>query len=232
MLRLNLTAQIRKITGKKVKALREKGLIPAVLYGPKIKNNLLLTVDLKDFEKVYQQVGESSLINLKVKDDDNKEKEYLVLIHAVEFDSLLQKPIHVDFYQPRLDEEITATVPLVFEGTAPAVKELGGTLVKNMHQLTIRALPQNLPHEIKVDISGLKTFVDHIFVKDLNIPAGVKVMKDLNEIVAFVSEPEKVEEELAKPIEEKVEEVKKVEEKKEKEKEKEKEEAPAPTPEK
>ncbi|MGB9743201.1 MAG: 50S ribosomal protein L25 [Minisyncoccales bacterium] len=218
MLRLNLAAQIRKVTGKKVKSLREKGLIPAVLYGPKIKNNIFLTVDLKEFEKIYQQVGESSLINLKIKEDNAKEKEYLVLIHAVEIDSLSQKPIHIDFYQPRLDEEITVAVPLIFEGEAPAVKELGGTLVKNIHQLNIRALPQNLPHEIKVEINSLKTFTDHIFIKDLNIPAGVKILKEPNEIVVFVSQPQKVEEELAKPVEEKIEEVEKVGEEKKEEK--------------
>jgi large subunit ribosomal protein L25 len=113
-----------------------------------------------------------------------------------------------------LDEEITATVPLVFEGQALAVKDLGGTLVRNIHELEVKALPQNLPHEIKVDISKLKTFEDNILVKDLIIPKEVKILKTPDETIAFVSEPEKIEEELEKPIEEKVEEVEKVEEKK------------------
>jgi large subunit ribosomal protein L25 len=209
---LTLQAKIRKDFGKKVKNLRKKGLIPAVLYGPKIEN-LTLEVDLKEFEKVYQAAGESSLISLEV-----DKKKFLVLIHAVEIDALSQKPIHVDFYQPRLDEEITATIPLVFEGEAPAVKDLGGTLVRNIHEVEVKALPQDLPHEIKVNIEKLKTFEDNILIKDLNVSKEVRILKEPEEIVALVTPPEKVEEELVKPVEEKVEEVEKIEEKKAEEK--------------
>lgn len=205
---LNLSAKIRKDLGKKVKKLRKKGMLPAILYGPKIEN-MPLEVDLKEFEKAYQTAGESSLIQLQV-----DKKNFLVLIHAVEIEALSQKPIHIDFYQPRLDEEITATIPLVFEGEAPAVKDFGGTLVRNIHELQVMALPQSLPHEIKVDIGKLKTFEDNISVKDLIVPKEVRILKEPEEMVAFVAEPEKVEEELEKPVEEKVEEVEKVGEKK------------------
>ena len=210
---IKLSAEIRKEIGKKVKDLRKKGLIPAVLYGPKIEA-IPLKVNLKEFEKVYQKTGESSLISLEF-----DSKKFLVLIHAVEIDPLSQKPLHIDFYQPRLDEEITATVPLVFEGVSPAVKELGGTLVRNIHEVEVKALPQNLPHEIKVNIEKLKTFEDNILIKDLVIPQGVKIIKEPDEIVALAAPPEKVEEELVKAVEEKVEEVEIAEKKKEEEKE-------------
>lgn len=216
---LSLTAKIRKELGKKVKKLRSKDILPAVLYGPKIKNQSL-ELNLKEFEKVYQEAGESSLISLEI-----EKKKIPVLIHEVQFDPITEKPIHVDFYQPSLGEEVTVTIPIIFEGEAPAVKELGGTLVKNISEIEVRALPQNLPHEIKVDVKRLKSFEDNIFVKDLITTEGVKILKNPDEIVAFVAEPEKVEEELVKPIEEKVEEIEKVEEKKaaeEKEEEKEK----------
>ena len=208
---VSLSAKIRKTTGKEVRNLREKGFIPAVLYGPKVKN-ISLEVDGKAFEKVYHEAGESSLISLDV-----EKKKFLVLIYAVELDPISQKAIHIDFYQPKLDEEITAKIPLVFEGEAPAVKELGGTFVRNIHEIEVRALPQNLPHEIRINIDKLKTFEDSILVKDLIVPKEVRILKDPEETVAFVAEPEKVEEELAKPVEEKVEEVEKVEEKKEEE---------------
>jgi large subunit ribosomal protein L25 len=95
-------------------------------------------------------------------------------------------------------------VPLIFEGESKAVKELGGTLVKNISEIKVKALPLNLPKEIKVNIEKLKTFEDEIFVSDLKLPEGVKILKNPKEIVAFVAPPEKVEEELAKPVEEKV----------------------------
>ncbi len=221
---LTLKATIRKDLGKKVKNLRKKGLAPAVLYGPKTES-LSLEINLKEFEKIYAAAGGSSLITLAiVKGEDEAKasspsdnpgsKNFLVLIHAIEIEAISQKPIHIDFYQPRLDEEIAANVPLAFEGESLAVKDLGGTLVKNIHEVQVKALPQNLPHEIKVNIEKLKTFEDFITVKDLILPAGVKVLKEQNEVVAQVVPPEKVEEELAKPVEEKVEEVEKVETKK------------------
>lgn len=227
---LSISAKIRKELGKKVKSLRKMGVLPAVLYGHKIKN-LNLELDLKEFEKIYKKAGESSLIKLEVKNQKSKTElpkeakvkkrtessspvdEFLVLIHDIQFDHLTQKLIHIDFYQPELKEEVEVTVPLIFEGEAPAVKDLGGTLVKNISEVEVKALPQNLPHEIKVDIGNLKTFEDNILIKDLIVLKEVKILKGPEEIVAKVTQPEKVEEELEKPVEEKVEEVEKVEKK-------------------
>ena len=205
-----LSAKIRKESGKKVEALRKKGILPAILYGPKIKNQLL-EVSLKEFEKAHKEAGESTLVPLKI---EGESKEYKVLIHDVDKDPLTQTPLHVDFYQPSLEKEIEAMVPIIFEGEAPAIKNLGGTLMKNISEISVKAFPQNLPKEIKVNISNLNTFEDHISVKDLAVPEGVKILKDPGEIVAKVTPVEKVEEELAKPIEEKVEEVEKVEKEK------------------
>ncbi|MDO8436235.1 MAG: 50S ribosomal protein L25 [bacterium] len=232
---LKLSAKVRAEFGKKVKKLRQGGKIPGILYGPKIKN-FSLWLDLKEFEKVYLEAGESSLITLAIAKGEDEAlasspsdeigrpdgRKFLVLIHDVEFDVLSRKPIHVDFYQPNLDEEITVTIPLVFEGEARAVKDLGGTLVRNIHELEVKALPQNLPHELKVNVEKLATFEDNILVKDLVLPQGVKALKNPDEIVALVSSPQKIEEELLKPIEEKVEEVAEVKEKKEKGKQEEK----------
>jgi len=222
---LSISAKIRKELGKKVKSLRQQGILPAVLYGHKIKN-LNLELDLKEFEKIYKEAGESSLITLviaKGKDEaeasslslnvEEKKQKFLVLIHDIQFDHLTEKPIHIDFYQPELKEEVEVTVPLIFEGEAPAVKDLGGTLVKNISEVEVKALPQNLSHEIKVDIGNLKTFEDNILIKDLIVSKEVKILKEPEEIVAAVARPEKVEEELEKPVEEKVEEVEKVEKK-------------------
>jgi len=216
---LTLSAKIRKNLGKKVKSFRKKSILPAVLYGPKIKASLPLGLDEKEFEKIYREAGESTLIKLKI-----PEKEFLVLIHEIQLDPLTGKPNHVDFYQPRLEEEVEVKLPIIFEGVSLAVKDLGGTLVKNISELEIKALPQKLPHEIKVNIGILKTFEDHIKISDLKLPEGVKVLKEPEEIIVSVTPPEKVEEELEKPVEEKVEEVEKVEEKKPKEEEKKKEE--------
>lgn len=208
---LALNAKIRKTLGKKVKRMRKESVFPAVLYGSKTKSTNL-EVDSKEFEKIFKEAGESSLISLDVEG-----KKTPVLIHQIQRDPLTYQFIHVDFYQPNLEKEIVAKVPLVFEGEAPGVKELGGTLVKNLSELDVKALPQHLPHEIGVDVTSLKTFEDKVLVKDLKLPEGVKVLKEIDVILAFVAMPEKVEEELTKPIEENVEAIEKVESKKKEE---------------
>jgi len=207
---ISLKAKVRKETGKKTSALKDAGRIPAVVYGHKVKN-ISLDLDYKDFQKVLREAGESSLIELDV--EGEKEKK-AVLIHEIQKDPVTDKYIHIDFFQTSLTEEVQVKVPLVIEGTSLAVKDLGGTLVKNIAEVEVKALAKNLPHEIKVSIDGLNTFTDHILIKDLILPKDVKVMAKPEEIVVSVSAPAKVEEELAKELEEKVEDVEKVEKEK------------------
>lgn len=202
---------------KKPKKLIEQGILPGVLYGPEI-DNVPIQLNLKDFNKIYEEAGETSLISLKI-----DSKKYLALIHDVKNHPLTGSVIHVDFYQPILTEEVEVWVPLIFEGEAPAVKDLGGTLVKEIQEIEVSALPEKLPHEIKVDVSVLKTFEDEILVKDLKMPEGVKANKEETDIIALVTPIEKVEEELEKPIEEDVEKVEKAEEQKSEEQKEEKE---------
>lgn len=203
-----LKGEKREVQGKKVKSLKSKGVLPGILYGPEIKN-ISVEVNLLEFNKVYGKAGESSLITLKI-----DSKEYPVLIYETKRDPLTNNFIHVDFYQPILTEEVEASVPVVFEGESLAVKDLGGTLIKEVQELKVKALPQNLPHEIRVNINVLKTFEDEILVKDLKLPENVAISKNPEDVVAVVTPPQKIEEELEKPIEENVEAVEKAEEKK------------------
>lgn len=196
---IKLSAQKRE--KEKTNVIRKQGFIPAVLYGPKIENKNL-KVSEKEFRKVFKEAGESSLITLEVEGEKDK---FLVLIHDFQRDPVTGEFIHIDFYQPDLEKEVEAWVPIVTVGEAPAVKQLGGTLVKNVTEVLVKALPLNLPHEIKVDISKLETFDDEILTKDLQVGEGVKIMKDPEDIIISVSPPEKVEEELEKPEEEMVE---------------------------
>jgi len=192
---LSIQAEKREIKGKKTKNLMQQGILVGILYGPKIKN-INIQLKLKDFEKAYKEAGESSLISLKIGND-----KYSVLIYELKRDPITGNPVHVDFYQPILTKEVSTWVPLVFEGESLAVKDLGGTLIKETQEIEVRALPEKLPHEIKVNISRLNTFEDEILVKDLDLPEGVKVEKDPDDIIALVTPPQK-EEELEKPAEE------------------------------
>lgn len=204
---LTLNAKTRKIRGKKTKELRKAGLVPAVLYGPDIKP-LDLEISDKEFTKIYHEAGENSLIMLHI---EGQKVKALVLIHDVQKEALFGKPIHIDFFQPRLTEKIEARIPVIFDGEAPAVKDLGGTLIKNINEIKVKALPQNLPKEIIINVGGLTSLEKMIKIKDVAVTEEVEILNDPDDIVAQVIEPEKIEEELAKPIEENVEEVEKVE---------------------
>lgn len=199
MTKINLKSKIREEVGKKLDKYRKEGMIPAVIYGHKIKPQNLW-VNYLDFNKVFEKAGESTVIEMEIEGKDKVN----ALIHEIQSDPLSGKFSHIDFFQVRMDEKIETDVPLEFFGESPAVKELGGILVKNLDEIKISCLPANLPSEIKVDISKIKTFDDHIKVKDIIIPENVKVLEEEETVVALVSPP-RTEEELAS-LEEKVEE--------------------------
>ncbi len=176
-----LNAKLRDKT-KKVNYYRRQAMVPGVVYGPKIKP-IAIAVDYKEFDKVFREAGESLIIKLKI---DGLVDEYDVLIQHVDIDPLTRKFIHIDFYNVPMDEEISATIPLVFVGESEAVKNLNGVLIKNIQEIKVSCLPKDLPKEIKVDISPLKTFDDNIKISDLNIPANIKINFKPEDIVASV----------------------------------------------
>lgn len=188
--KIELNADKRAIMGAKVRSLRKSGFIPAVLYG-KGQEALSLQVPVKEFSKVLKVAGESTLVYVNVDG-----KSYPTIIHDVAKDPVKDDIIHADFYKVSLTEKIKTKVPVVFKGESPAVKDLGGIFVRNINELEVEALPQNLPHEITIDISSLKAFGDQILVKEIDLGNDVKIEADSDAILATVQEP-KSEEELA-----------------------------------
>ena len=180
------------------KKLRENGMLPVVLYGVK-RENISLSVDTKEFYRLYEEAGETTVISLEIEGEKEKPS---VLIYDIQRDPLKGNIVHADLYEPNLKEKVEAEIPLVFAGESPAVKDMEGTLIKNADSLNVSALPQDLPHEIEIDVSTLKTFDDVICIKDLKLPPGVEVSYDPEWAIVLVTAPTNVEEELEKPIEE------------------------------
>ncbi len=162
---------------------RASGHIPGVLYGHAVKNQVV-QVDRKAFTKAFSQIGYTTLVNLKV-----GSQAHDVLVREVQFHPLRDEITHVDFYQVRLDEKVRAEVPLAFEGESPAVKDLGGVLVKSIDALDLEAFPQDLPHTIPVDITVLKDFEAVIHVSDLKVPSTITVFTEPTTVVALVQPP-------------------------------------------
>ena len=181
---------VLKATIREKKNGKKTDKIPAVLYGKKLKNEILW-VDFKEFNKAYEEAGESTLIDIRIEGD---KEVHSALIYDIQTDPVTDEIIHADFYQVRMDEEVETEVEIVFIGESSAVKELGGTFVKNIDSVSVRCLPGDLPHELKVDISSIKTFDDYIYVSDLPLSEKVSVSLNPGTVVALVSAPRTKEE--------------------------------------
>lgn len=195
MEKIQLQSALREANTRNAKQEYRKGAIPAELYGHKI-NNVHLSVNQIDFEKVLRKAGESTIIELLLPSGEKRN----VLIQEVDRHYLTSKPIHVDFYEVSMTEKLTATVQIEFIGEADAVKVLGGTLVKVINEVEVECLPADLPHQIDVDISVLKTFSDQILVKDLKVSDKVEIKADPEEMVATVQQPRNMEAEAANDV--------------------------------
>ncbi|MBI2046251.1 MAG: 50S ribosomal protein L25 [Parcubacteria group bacterium] len=174
--------------------LRKEGRMPAVFYGSKTTSKPV-SVSTKDFQKIWHEAGESSVIAL-----ETTEGKLDILIHEVTLDPVRGEPIHADFYVIDAKKKVTVTVPIVFEGVSPAVKDLGGTLVKVMYEMEIEVLPKHLPHEIKVDISTLKDFDSQISIKDIALPESAVATDNPEEVVAMITQKVEEKEEAPAPI--------------------------------
>lgn len=178
---IELKADSREQFGRAVKALREKGVIPAELYGRGIKNEHL-AVSQKDFVKVFKKAGESTMIDLVVGG-----KKHPVMIHDVSVDPVTDEIVSIDFYQVRLDEKIQIKVPVVYIGEAPAVKEKQGVLVKAMNEIKVEALPTEIPQKIEIDLAQLTDIGVDLHISDLRLPSGVRVLEDPTFVIATVT---------------------------------------------
>lgn len=178
-----LEAKKRDIIGKKVKALRREGLLPAVMYGSDIES-IPIILNTIEVRQTLSMIGANTLITLKI-----GKKEYLTLVRDVQREVIMRDLLHIDFQAVALEESISTSVPIVVEGEAPAVKELNALLVSSLDELQIEALAKDLPDIISVDVSELIEIGDNIRVKDLKIPGDVKILDDPEETVIVVATP-------------------------------------------
>lgn len=179
---MELKVALREKTGRGNAAARKEGLMPAVLYGRKEKATPLM-LSRADFVKVWKGSGESGVVTIV-----GLEEPKDALIHDIAFDPVTGVPRHADFYVFEKGQKVKVKIPLEFEGVAPAVKDLGGTLVKVLHELEVEAEPSKLPNMFVVDIAPLATFASRIKVKDVALPSGVSAVAEGEEVVALVEE--------------------------------------------
>lgn len=159
--KVSLKVELRTVFGKKLNKVRKQGLAPANIYGTGFKSKAISVV-YKDLIKTYRIVGKTGVVYL------NLDKENIpVLITSVQKHPLTRSFIHVDFRKIDLSKKIEANVPVTAVGVSEAVSQKGGVLLIQSDTLLIEALPESIPHEIEVDISGIKEIGQEIKVSDL-----------------------------------------------------------------
>lgn len=184
MAEFTLQVKTREKAGKNLDTMRKLGSIPAVMYGHGIKP-LMFWVQYVNFSKLYDRAGENSII--EVTEDTGKTVN--VIVNDVQLDPLSDRFTHIDFFQVRMDEKLEARIPLEFVGESPAVREMGGILVKPIEEILVSCLPKDLPRSLIVDLSVLHEFGSHIQMKDVKIPAGVEVLVPFETAIALVEAP-------------------------------------------
>ena len=186
-----LKAEARIGSGKRAaKDLRKKDIVPAVVYKGG-KDALKLQLAVREFEQVLRtKAGENVIVTLKVTGADKNMKDKTVLIKEIQREPIKDRILHVDFNEISLTETLKVNVPLSAHGE-PEGKKDGGTLEHVMWELQVECLPTDIPEKIEVEVSGLK-IGDAIYVKNIILPAGVKVLND-PELIAMIVKPPKVE---------------------------------------
>jgi large subunit ribosomal protein L25 len=186
MTRQTITAQTRTVVGRAVKNLRNEGLVPANIFGKGIESKAV-SVNAKEFSKVFKIAGETGLIDLVVGDNTHH-----VLVSEFQIHPVTGQTIHVDFHEVNLKEKVQATVPVHVIGESPAVKSGIGNLLQQIDEIEVEALPTELPDHFDVDISNLTEIDQAIYVKDIASGSSkVEVLTDAELIVVKIEAPQK-----------------------------------------
>jgi len=204
-----LKVQPRKVLGRKVKQLRREGILPANIYGRKIKSKAV-QLNLDEFENVFGKAGETGLVKLvitrgkgKVLTTKSQGSAQQVLIHNVQLDPVTDTPIHADFLQVDLKEKVTVQVPVELSGESSAEKEGKGTVVQYINEIEVEALPGDLPEKLEIDLGRLAEVNDTVKVSDLEVDKKKIEVKNPPEQMIVKVEPPR-EEEVTPVVEEEV----------------------------
>ena len=176
-----LNTSTRTIVGKQVRALRRHGQVPLVMYGAHT-DSVPLQADAKELARVLRHAGGSRLIAVSAGD-----ATHMALARAVQREPISGQILHVDLLTVSMTERITVEVPIVFDGKSPAVRRGEGVLLTGVDSVEIECLPGDLIDRIRVDLERLANIGDALYVKDLSVPATVKILVDPEEMVARVT---------------------------------------------
>lgn len=183
-----LMAEQRQVVGKQVKTLRAEGKLPGVIYGHNVEPTPI-TLDERDASNLLRKTSLSTLLTVYLDGE-----EYAVLVRETQKGILDRRLLHVDFQAIDMDEIVRAHVEInLSSDESPAVQEFGALLVSGLDALEIECLPNELPENIEIDVSGLeKKIGDTILVRDLDLPEGITILDDPDTMLVVATPPSEI----------------------------------------
>lgn len=179
----------RGVLGKKVRALRREGFIPANIYGHRV-DSVAVQVVTDDFKHLLKEHGRRELVYIQIEGAERP-----TFIRDIQRNPVTDQILHVDFLQISLTETVRLEVPIHLTGKSPAVVDLGGILTHQLSQVTVEALPMSIPSLIEVDVGVLEEINSTVTVSDLKPIDGVTFLTDAESVIARVDAPSVVVEE-------------------------------------
>ncbi|HOO91356.1 MAG TPA: 50S ribosomal protein L25 [Syntrophales bacterium] len=181
---IGLSAQMREGVGKgPSRRLRAEGFVPAIFYGYEAEP-MMLKVNASELIKILTGGrGETVFVKLGMQSGENKKVEKLSIIKDMQVDTVNRKPVHVDFYEIRMDRTLTVDIPVLFSGS-PVGVENGGELQQLKRDLKVSGLPSDIPESVEIDISNLAIGAS-IKIGDLDVKDGIQLLD--NDDVAIVA---------------------------------------------
>lgn len=178
---IELKGELRETGRKAADALRDALRVPAVLYGPKIEENIHFSIDELELEKILS-VSKRQIIELEVDGES-----YTTLLKSADFHPVSDRATHADFYGLDEDHKVTLSVPVRIKGTAVGVTEGGGRVFQPMHILRIRTYPDKIPGDFTVEITDLE-IGDSIHVRDLDLE-GIETLDEGSRTIVTIVPP-------------------------------------------
>ncbi len=181
---LVLTVEYRDVNGKKVSTLRNEGITPVHMYGPGIDPRSL-QCDTALVDKIVSEAGGNIPVTINLAGEDDE----VCFIREVQYHPVKDVIIHVDFMKVDVTKEVEAQVPVIIQGTSPAVRNLGGTLLQPLQAVTVRALPMEIPAQLTLKAEVLVDYDTNLYVRDLVDMDSVAIINDESELIASVVPP-------------------------------------------
>ena len=172
--RITLPLEHRSIQGKEVKRLRREGVTPVHLYGPGVEPQSL-QCGTSSLLKTLAEAGANTPITLLL---DEEESELLAFAREIQWNPIRGTVLHVDFLAAELTTRVTAEVPLVLTGSSEVARQVGGSVVQQLHTVQVEALPLEMPRELEVDVSQLSGPDSLLRVEDITLPPGGTLITD------------------------------------------------------